>query len=118
MGKDLKIKKLYVLICCILLSSCGLFQQQSSNEYTVTKKSPLIMPPDMNMAPPGKSEKNNKSYNKKNVNKDEKFSIEDILIGNVNNRKNTVNKNTKKNKYIKNNLVKRILRTKAFKILE
>ena len=44
------------------------------------------MPPDMNMAPPGKSE-NNKSYNKKNVNKDEKFSIEDILIGNVNNRK-------------------------------
>ena len=35
-----------------LLSSCSFLNPQSSNEFTVTKKSPLIMPPDMNMVPP------------------------------------------------------------------
>ena len=117
MDKDFSSKKICILISCIFLSSCGSFQQQSSNEYTVTKKSPLIMPPDMNMTPPGEGEKNNKSYDKY-INKNEIFSVEDILIGESSNKKITNNKSVKKNKFIKKNLVQRILRKKAFKILE
>ena len=39
------IKKSFALFF-ILLSSCSFLNPQSSNEFTVTKKSPLVMPPD------------------------------------------------------------------------
>ena len=75
------------------------------------------MPPDMNMTPPGEGEKKNKSYDKY-INKNQISSVEDILIGEISKRNITNNKSVKKNKYIKKNLVQRILRKKAFKILE
>ena len=48
----------------------------------------------------------------------DKVSVEDILTGEIKTRKNTVTKNTLKIKNTRKKLVKKILRTKASKILE
>ena len=62
-------KKLMIKICfyfiILFLFSCVVFSTSVINEYTVTKKSPLVMPPDMNMCPPdGKKKSSVKSYEK------------------------------------------------------
>ena len=62
MNKKSIFKVPFTIIILFLLSSCSYFTPQSSNEYTVTKKSPLVMPPDMNMAPPDGKKEINKSY--------------------------------------------------------
>ena len=47
----------FTLFILFVFSSCSYFTPQSSNEYTVTKKSPLVMPPDMNIVPPDEKKK-------------------------------------------------------------
>ena len=71
------------------------------------------MPPDMNMAPPDGTKEIDRSYSSKRVKESEKLSVEDILTG------ETIDKNiSSKNIYVHKNLVNRILKTKASKILE
>ena len=77
------------------------------------------MPPDMNMTPPDSKEtrkknsyKDNRSYNDDNV------SLEDILTGDTVIKKNTNTKSIKKINVSRKNLINRILRAQASKILE
>ena len=113
------IKKPFAIFILFLLSSCSFLNPQSNNEFTVSKKSPLVMPPDMNMAPPESKGERKRSYNAgKSFTNDDKVSVEDILTGEIKTRKNTVTKNTLKIKNTRKKLVKKILRTKASKILE
>ena len=77
------------------------------------------MPPDMNMTPPDSKEtrkknsyKDNRSYNDDNV------SLEDILTSDTAIKKNTNTKSIKKINVSRKNLINRILRTQASKILE
>ena len=81
MNKKSIFKAPFTIIILFLFSSCSYFTPQSSNEYTVTKKSPLVMPPDMNMAPPDGKKEKNKSYSDKSLKETEKLSVEDILTG-------------------------------------
>ena len=119
MKKKTIIKKSFTIFILLLASSCSFLNPQSSNEFTVTKKSPLIMPPDMNMAPPEeKIRKKNYNLRKSNLEKKDEFSVEDILTGKTRVEKNINTENAKKIKYTRKNLVKKILRTKASKIIE
>ena len=118
MIKKLVIIKIAAMLPIFFILSCSSFGPQSSKEYSVTKKSPLIMPPDMNMVPPESQKLKNKSYeNKKNEN-DEEVSLEDILMGEIKIKKNIKIKKIENNKYLRKKLVNRILRTKASKVLE
>ena len=81
MNKKAILKALFTIIILFLFSSCSYLAPQSSNEYTVTKKSPLVMPPDMNMAPPDGTKEIDRSYSSKRVKESEKLSVEDILTG-------------------------------------
>ena len=116
MSKKFLIKQSFTILFLLLFSSCSYLTPQSSNEYTVTRKSPLIMPPDMNMSPPAEKfkKKNNIEQRPNNVNK---ISVEDILTGEVS-IKNNKFKNSKEDTYRKKRLVNKILKTKASKVLE
>ena len=117
MSKKFLIKQSFTILFLLLFSSCSYLTPQSSNEYTVTRKSPLIMPPDMNMSPPAGKSLKNKNNIEQRPNNEEKISVEDILTGKVS-IKNNKFKNSKKNTYSKKRLVNRILKTKAAKVLE
>ena len=73
------------------------------------------MPPDMNIAPPDVKKEKNKNNSYKKIKVTEKLSVEDILTGETIDKKNI---SSKKNIYVHKNLVNRILKTKASKILE
>ena len=60
------IKVIFLLVALFALMSCGYLSPKSANEYTVTKQSPLVMPPDMNMVPPSKKSKNKQAIKKQN----------------------------------------------------
>ena len=115
MNKKSIFKVPFTIIILFLFSSCSYLTPQSSNEYTVTKKSPLVMPPDMNMAPPDGKKEIDRSYSDKRSKESEKLSVEDILTGETITKKNT---STKKSRYVRKKLVNRILKTKASKILD
>ena len=119
MTKKLMIIKSFALFFLLLLSSCSFLNPQSSNEFTVTKKSPLVMPPDMNMAPPESKGERKRSYNaEKSFINDDKVSVEDILTGEIKTKKNINTNKTVKIKNTRKKLVNKILRTRASKILE
>ena len=119
MTKKLIIKKLFTIFFFFLLASCSFLNPQSSNEFTVSKKPPLIMPPDMNMTPPDSKELRKKNFNKDNrAYNDDNASLEDILTGDTGIKKNTNTKSIKKTNVSRKNLINRILRAQASKILE
>ena len=119
MTKKLTIRKSFAVFFLFLLSSCSFLNPQSSNEFTVTKKSPLVMPPDMNMAPPESNGQRKRSNNAKiSFTNDDKVSVEDILTGEIKTKKNINTNKTVKIKNTRKKLVNKILRTKASKILE
>ena len=118
MNKKFIFRAPFTIFTLLLFTSCSYFTPQSSNEYMVTKKSPLVMPPDMNIAPPDGKKEKNKSYSAKSLKVTEKFSVEDILTGEIITKENGYNKNTKKNSYSTKKLVNRILKTKASKIMD
>ncbi|MBF96188.1 MAG: hypothetical protein CMJ13_03050 [Pelagibacterales bacterium] len=126
MGKFIIIKIIFSLVLLFSLLSCSKLTPKSANEYTVTKKTPLVMPPDMNMTPPS-NEKQKSFYNKKRISKKiNDFNIENILTGELTNKnkiikrkKNKVNKKIEyKNKLNRKKLVKTILRMKESVILK
>ena len=65
MNKKFIFRAPFTLFILLVFSSCSYFTPQSSNEYTVTKKSPLVMPPDMNIVPPDRKKEKNKSNSDK-----------------------------------------------------
>ena len=97
MTKKLIVKKSFAIFFLFFLSSCSFLNPQSSNEFTVSKKSPLIMPPDMNMTPPERKGEKKRSYNTiKNFSNDDKVSVEDILTGEIKTKKKSILKVRKK----------------------
>ena len=69
------------------LENAGLIKKKA-NEYSVARKAPLEMPPDMYLRPPEEEIRKNL---KVDIKEKEQMSLDDILAG----------KNTKKNKYLK-----------------
>ena len=96
------------------LENLGVLKKKA-NEYSIARKAPLVMPPDMYLSPPPEKEKRLQTKRKKID--DSEVTLDDILLGKT---PSTVKKNTrKKNKkvYKKETIVKKILRTKATIIL-
>ena len=102
----MKLTKIFILIAITLLfSSCGTVKEgfmnqkkNSSDEFLVEKKSPLVMPPDFNELPVPKKQNVN---NEKNEDKIKKLisSNEDVKID---------NNIEEKNRTIEDSLLKKI----------
>ncbi len=105
--------------CLIFLPlvSCSYLTPEAPNEYTVSKQSPLIMPPDMNMRPPQEKVKNNITSASTKPSKIEK-NIEDILTGQDSNTVNKKEVKNKNNRYKKKMLVRKILLMKEIVVLD
>ena len=118
MNRVFLIKIIFSLAVLFVLTSCGYFTPKSANEYTVTKKSPLVIPPDMSMVPPSKKIKNKKFKEKKSSQENDNFNLEDILMGEV----KVINKSTKEknknNNLNRKKLVNTILKMKESVILK
>ena len=103
-------------ILTLLLISCsnerlqkiGVIKKQN-NQYSVSRKAPLEMPPDMFLRPPklkNEIKKNNLSL------EDEELSVDDILNNKVN-KKDAIDNDSTKKKLKENRILKKILNTKA-----
>tara|TARA_B100001248_G_scaffold262580_2_gene259619 strand:- start:322 stop:690 length:369 start_codon:yes stop_codon:yes gene_type:complete len=117
MLKILIIKISFVLII-FFITSCSYLTPKSVNEYSVTRKSPLVIPPDMNMTPPGKKTKKKLYKQKKLSNEDKDFNLDEILIGETNNNRTMSKKNKKARNKKKLDLVKTILKMKEITTLK
>ncbi|MBJ57850.1 MAG: hypothetical protein CMP24_06385 [Rickettsiales bacterium] len=114
------IKKILTNLLLIKLSlvlvSCGgspLFSKKTLDPYTLTKKRPLIMPPDMVLRPPGKEQVSMKNSSNSISEEDayeNELSIDDILLGKKNSNKKKRSKQDKE-------LITDILKAKAQVIL-
>ena len=115
----MKLNFLYFFLCTILtllLISCSNESLQKigvtknkNNQYSVSRKAPLEMPPDMFLRPPklkNQLKKNNLSL------EDEELSVDDILNNKVN-KKDVVDNNSTKIKSKEKRILKKILNTKA-----
>jgi hypothetical protein len=116
------ISKILIGIIALIASACsnkklenlGVLKKKA-NEYSIARKAPLVMPPDMFLSPPQEKEKRVQTKRKKID--DPEVTLDDILLGKT---PSTVNKNTRrkiKKVYKKEKIVKKILRTKATIIL-
>ena len=117
--KKMKLNFLYFFLCTILtllLISCSNESLQKigvtkkkNNQFSVSRKAPLEMPPDMFLRPPklkNETKKNNLSL------EDEELSIDDILNNKVN-KKDTVDNDSTKTKSKEKRILKKILNKKA-----
>ena len=77
--------------------------KKTTNQFSVSRKAPLEMPPDMYLRPPKLENKKNNS----NLNNEE-IGLDDILA----NKKNS-EKNKDKNKLREKRILKKILNTEA-----
>ncbi len=83
--------------------------KKKNNQFTVSRKAPLEMPPDMYLRPPklkNGAKKNNLSSG------GEELSVDDILH-NKGNKKNVVDNDSKKKKSKEKRILKKILNMKA-----
>ena len=83
--------------------------KKKNNQFSVSRKAPLEMPPDMLLRPPklkNERKKNNLSY------QDEEFSVDDILNNKVN-KKDAVSNDLLKTKAKEKRILKKILNKKA-----
>ena len=115
----MKFNYLYFLLCTILtllfiscsnekLQKFGITKKKN-NQFSVSRKAPLEMPPDMLLRPPklkNETKKNNLSL------EDEELNIDDILNNKVN-KKDTVDNDSTKTKSKEKRILKKILNTKA-----
>lgn len=115
----MKFNYLYFLLCAILtllfiscsnesLQKIGITKKKN-NQFSVSRKAPLEMPPDMLLRPPklkNETKKNNLSI------KDEEFSVDDILNNKVN-EKDEVSSDLLKTKAKEKRILKKILNKKA-----
>ena len=117
--KKMKLNFLYFFLCTILtllLISCSNERLQkigvtkkNNNQFSVSRKAPLEMPPDMYLRPPklkNETKKNNLSL------EDEELSIDDILNNKVS-KKDTVDNDSTKTKSKEKRILKKILNKKA-----
>ena len=115
----MKLNYLHFFLCTILtllLISCsneGLqkigVMKKKNNQFSVSRKAPLEMPPDMFLRPPklkNETKKNNLSL------EDEELSVDDILSNKVN-KKDAVNNDLMKTKAKEKRILKKILNKKA-----
>ena len=115
----MKLNYLYFFLSTILtllLISCSNERLQKigvtkkkNNQFSVSRKAPLEMPPDMLLRPPklkNETKKNNLSL------EDEELSVDDILSNKVN-KKEAVNNDLIKIKAKEKRILKKILNTKA-----
>ena len=120
--KNKIISKILIGIIALILSACsnkklenlGLLKKKA-NEYSIARKAPLVMPPDMYLSPPQEKEKQT-PINKKKLD-DSQITLDDILLGKNSSaaKMDTIRKNKKTNK--KEKVIKKILRAKATIIL-
>ena len=95
------------------LENLGLLKKKA-NEYSISRKAPLVMPPDMFLRPPKSENKPEKPIKADDL--ELGASLDDILLGkkNTNNpKKNDLNQINKENR-----IVRKILGTKAIKIIK
>ena len=120
--KNKIISKILIGIIALILSACsnkklenlGVLKKKAS-EYSIARKAPLVMPPDMYLSPPQEKEKQIQTKIKK-IN-DSEVTLDDILLGKT---PSAVKKNKRKKikkVYKKEKIIKKILRTKATIIL-
>ena len=120
--KNKIISKILIGIIALTVSACsnkklenlGVLKKKA-NEYSIARKAPLVMPPDMYLSPPQEKEKLIETKRKKID--DSEVTLDDILLGK---NPSTVKKNTRrkvKKVYQKEKIIKKILRTKATIIL-
>jgi len=115
----MKLNYLYFFLSTILtllLISCSNERLQKigvtkkkNNQFSVSRKAPLEMPPDMFLRPPklkNETKKNNLSL------EDKELSVDDILNNKVN-KKDAVDNDSTKIKSKENRILKKILNTKA-----
>ena len=115
----MKLNYLYFFLSTILtllLISCSNERLQKigitkkkNNQFSVSRKAPLEMPPDMFLRPPklkNGTKKNNLSA------EDEELNVDDILNNKVN-KKEAVDNDSKKIKSKEKRILKKILNTKA-----
>ena len=115
----MKFNYLYFLLCTILtllfiscsnesLRKVGIIKKKN-NQFSVSRKAPLEMPPDMLLKPPklkNETKKNNLSL------EDEELSVDDIL-NNKEKDKGKVSESKIKDKSKEERILKKILNTKA-----
>ena len=118
MNRLLLLKISFYLGAISILASCSYLTPKSANEFTVTRKSPLVIPPDMNMIPPSKKNNNKQISKKNNSQGNENFNLENILTGEVKVIKKVKTKNNKKNNYDRRKIVKAILKMKESMVLK
>ena len=120
--KNKIISKILIGIIALIVSACsnkklenlGILKKKA-NEYSIARKAPLVMPPDMYLSPPQEKEKQIR-IKRKNIN-DSEVTLDDILLGKT---PSTVKKNKRrkiKKVYKEEKIIKKILRTKATIIL-
>ena len=115
----MKFNYLYFFLCAILtllLISCSNESLQKigvtkkkNNQFAISRKAPLEMPPDMLLKPP-KLKKETKQNNLSL--EDEELSVDDILSNKVN-KKDAVNNDLMKTKAKEKRILKKILNKKA-----
>ena len=115
----MKFNYLYFFLCAILtllfiscsnerLQKIGITKKKI-NQFSVSRKAPLEMPPDMLLRPP----KLKKETKQNNLNlEDEELSVDDILNNKVN-KKNEVEDDSMKIILKEKRILKKILNTKA-----
>ena len=115
----MKFNYLYFLLCTILtllviscsnesLQKVGITKKKN-NQFSVSRKAPLEMPPDMLLRPP-KLKKETKQNNFSL--EDKELSVDDILNNKVN-KKDTVDNDPMKTKLKETRILKKILNKKA-----
>ena len=120
--KNKIISKILIGIIALIVSACsnkklenlGVLKKKA-NEYSIARKAPLVMPPDMYLSPPKEKEKQIQIKRKKN--NDAELTLDDILLGKT---PSNVKKKTRrkiKKVYKEEKIIKKILRTKATIIL-
>ena len=87
--------------------------KKKTNQYVVSRKAPLEMPPDMYLRPPKVSKEGDSKF----ISDSENLSLEDILENRVT-KKREEGKKKSKNNSARDILVKKILKTKAVTILK
>jgi len=114
----ISIIKISFVLIIFFITSCSYLTPKSVNEYSVTRKSPLVIPPDMNMIPPDKKTKKKLYKQNKLSNEDEDFNLDEILTGETKNNRSMSKKNKKPINKKKLDLVKTILKMKEITTLK
>ncbi|MAJ24357.1 MAG: hypothetical protein CMP36_02485 [Rickettsiales bacterium] len=116
----MKIKLLNILLLLVLVfnNACSSkklenlgFIKKKPNQYAVSRKAPLEMPPDMYLAPP-ETEVKNRNQSSPILKNEE--NLDDILA----NKSTLVTKNNNQSLSKKKRILRNILNTKAVKILK